>query len=228
MVRCPTHIAGNKFDLVMTDVTDVVDVFVGNPLGTSDDCIVSCVLRVEQSVPKYNIRCTVLLKHRTNWDNVHSAVRRFTWSTILKSADTIDAFDRAIGEVIGRFVHTTGFHSRSGGKQWFDASWRRAYDAIYHAWCRVCSADDWGQFELDCAVAQGVYGAARESLWCETLQGSIFGVKPFIPALRGPGGGLVVAPAEKASLLGSQFDSKQCSEQSFTHLLVSLIPDAIL
>ena len=29
----------------------------------------------------------------------------------------------------------------------------------------------------------------------------------------GPGGGLVVALAEKASLLGSQFDSKQCRQQ---------------
>ena len=37
-------------------------------------------------------------------------------------------------------------------------------------------------------------------------------VKPSIPALMGPGGGLVVASADKASLLGSQFDSKQCCE----------------
>ena len=35
--------------------------------------------------------------------------------------------------------------------------------------------------------------------WWETLKGSIFGVKPSIPALRGPGGGFVVATAEKAS-----------------------------
>ena len=38
-------------------------------------------------------------------------------------------------------------------------------------------------------------------------------MQPSIPALRGPGGGLVIAPAEKASLLGSQFDSKECREQ---------------
>ena len=43
-------------------------------------------------------------------------------------------------------------------------------------------------------------------------------MKPFIPALRGPGGGLVVAPAEKASILGSRFDSKQCREQFVTPL----------
>ena len=46
---------------------------------------------------------------------------------------------------------------------------------------------------------------------------SIFlGVKPSIPAVKGPGGGLVVASAEKASLHGSQFDSKQCREQFVT------------
>ena len=43
-------------------------------------------------------------------------------------------------------------------------------------------------------------------------------MKPSIPALMGPGGGLVVAPAEKASLLGSQFDSKKCREQFVSHL----------
>ena len=91
--RCPTHIAGNRLDLVMTDVPDIVDVFVGTPLGTSDHCVVSCVVRVEQSVPEYNIRSIVFPKHRTNWDNVRCTVRSFTWSTILKSADLLDAFD---------------------------------------------------------------------------------------------------------------------------------------
>ena len=46
----------------------------------------------------------------------------------------------------------------------------------------------------------------------------IFSVKPYIPALREHGGGLVVVPAEKASLLGWQFDSKQCREQLITPL----------
>ena len=71
----PTHIAGNKLDLVMTDVPDIVDVFVGTPLGTSDRFFVSCMLWVKQSVPEYNIRSTVFLKYRTNWDNVRCAVR---------------------------------------------------------------------------------------------------------------------------------------------------------
>ena len=91
------------------------------------------------------------------------------------------------------------------------------------------------------AEAQTVNGAARNShnertrntlkpstcshKWWETLKGSIFEVKPYIPALRRPRGGLVVAPAEIASLVGSQFVSKQCSEQFVTHF--SCLPQSI-
>ena len=46
----------------------------------------------------------------------------------------------------------------------------------------------------------------------------MFGVKPAIPALKWPGDGLVMAPAEKASLLCSQFDSKPHREQFVTPL----------
>ena len=60
---------------------------IGTPLGTSDNCFVSCVLRVEKSVLEFNVRSTVFLKHLTNWDSVRSAVRSFKWSTILESAD---------------------------------------------------------------------------------------------------------------------------------------------
>ena len=62
----------------MTDVPDTLDVVVGTPLGTSDHSFVSCVLRVEQSVPEYNVRSNVFLMHRTNWDSVRSSVRSLT------------------------------------------------------------------------------------------------------------------------------------------------------
>ena len=89
-----------------------------------------------------------------------SAVENFIWITILKSADPLEAFERAISEVVGRFVSTTILRSRFGDKQLFDASCRRAYDAKqtgYHAWCRARSADHWGRFVLARAEAQRVY-----------------------------------------------------------------------
>ena len=49
----------------MADVPDMVDVVVGTPLGTSDNnCFVSCVLHVEQSVLECNVRSSVFLMHR--------------------------------------------------------------------------------------------------------------------------------------------------------------------
>ena len=52
-------------------------------------------------------------KHRTNRDCVHIAVRSFTWNTILKSTDPLVASNRAIGEVIGRYIPATVLCSRS-------------------------------------------------------------------------------------------------------------------
>ena len=55
-----------------------------------------------------------------------------------EAADPLDAFDRSVGEVIGRLVPTTVLRSISGDKQWFDACCRRAYDAKQTAcrdWC---------------------------------------------------------------------------------------------
>ena len=91
-----------------------------------------------------------------------------------------------------------------------------------------------GRFVLACAEAQMVYGAVCESdnertrntlkhstcsrKWWETLKSSIFCVKPSIPVFTGPGSGLVVDPAEKASLLYFHFDRKQCREQFVTPL----------
>ena len=75
---------------------------------------------------------------RVRCESVRDAVRRFTRSTILESADPLDAFERAIGEVNGRHVPTTVLRSRYGYKQWFDVSYRRAYDAkpmAFRAWC---------------------------------------------------------------------------------------------
>ena len=83
LVRCHTHIAGKRLDLVMTVIPDIVDVVIGTPLGTSDHRFVSCVLHVEQYVPEYNVKSTIFLKHRTNLDSVLSAVRSAPFSSHL-------------------------------------------------------------------------------------------------------------------------------------------------
>ena len=112
------------------------------------------------------------------WGTIHDSLKvviTLSWAQYMAKALYLerhfevsgsDAFDWAIGEVIGRLILTTVFRSRSGDKQWFDDTCRRAYDAkqtAYHAWCRVRSADHWGRFVPARAEAQRVYGAARET-----------------------------------------------------------------
>ena len=165
LVRCPTHIVGNRLDPVMMDAPDITGVFIVTPMGIYHHLFVSCVLRVEQPVPENNVRSNVFLKHHTNWDNVCCAVRSITWSTILRSADPLNAFDRAISEVIGRFVSTTVLGSTFGDMQWLNGSCQRVNDAqqtAYCAWYRAHIADHWGRCVLACAEAQRVYDAARE------------------------------------------------------------------
>ena len=160
---------------------------------------------------------TVLLKHRTNWDSASGAVRSITWSTILKLADPIGAFDWAIGEVIGRLVPTTVLHCGSGDQKWFAAGKHMMISRLHI----VPGAEYAVQFigvdlcflmlrPKGSTVLQGSHiimhqGYSKHSTcsckWWETLKDSTFGVKP-IPACRGMGG-LAVAPAEIPSLLSS-------------------------
>ena len=73
------------------------------------------------------------------------------------SADALNAFDRAIGEVIRSFGPTTVLRSSSMNKKWFVASCQRAYDAkqtAYRAWCGAGCADHWLRFVLARAEAQ--------------------------------------------------------------------------
>ena len=82
-----------------------------------------------------------------------------------------------------------------------------------YTWNRERGADLWNQFVHSSTEAQRVYGVAMASYnertrmtltsttcshkWWETLKGSIFGEKPSIPTLTGPGGALVVSPLRK-------------------------------
>ena len=219
----------------MTDVSDIVDVVVRTPRSTADHCFVSCMLRLEQSVPEYNDRSTVFLKHRTNWDRDRCTDRSFTWSTILKAADPLVAF-RAISEVIlGMFLplfFVVDLETSNGlmpaAPEFMMLNRLLIVPDVDHAMRNIgvnlgllVLRHRWSMV-LQGSRIMSTPGILRSTppKWWETLKGSIFGVKPSILALRGPGGGLVEAPSEKTSLLGSQFDTKQYSEQFVTPLCV--------
>ena len=70
-------------NLVMKEVSDIVNVVVGTPFGTSDHCFVRCVLRVVQSFAgvQYQKYCLSQTLYQL-WQSPSSAVTSFTWRTI--------------------------------------------------------------------------------------------------------------------------------------------------
>ena len=60
MVHGPTHIAGNRLNLVVVNVPDIKDVVIGTPHGTSDHCFISCVLRVGSNTMATNLQASTL------------------------------------------------------------------------------------------------------------------------------------------------------------------------
>ena len=231
LVNSPTHAGGNRLDLVMTDVPDVIDVSVSAPLGSSDHCFLSVCARVHQIVHDHTITRHVLLKHSVNWDSVREAVKEFSWSTIVKADDPVDYLNNLVLDVITKFIPSRVIKVRSRDKPWFDESCRRAFDAkqtAYRAWCRVRSPLLWNAYVVARDEAGAIFSRSEDDYkyrikhtlnsavsskkWWGTLKESLFGASPSLPALRGNGGALVFDPAGKADLLGSHFDSKQNRE----------------
>ncbi len=62
LVAGPSHLAGNRLDLVLTDVPDTVKVTTLAPLGTSDHSAISIQLSLRQNIPAYTVTKEVFLK----------------------------------------------------------------------------------------------------------------------------------------------------------------------
>ena len=58
------------FDLLMTDVPDLVRVAVVAPIGNSDYSSLSVVISIAQAVPNLRVSRKVFLKHQVNWNAV--------------------------------------------------------------------------------------------------------------------------------------------------------------
>ena len=70
IVEKPTHIAGGRLDLVLTDVQDLVRVSTHCLIGTSDHFHLQVVVMLNERVPQMCCTRRVLLKSRINWGAV--------------------------------------------------------------------------------------------------------------------------------------------------------------
>ena len=69
----PTHARGGTFDLMMTDVPDLVRVAVAAPIFNSDHSFLTAVISMAQAVPNMFVSRKVFLKHH-NWSTDCGAI----------------------------------------------------------------------------------------------------------------------------------------------------------
>ena len=70
IIHNSTHRSGNCLDLIFTDTPGVVAGNVGSPVGTSDHCYVSAIIKTEHAVPDISFSCKIYLKSQADWDGI--------------------------------------------------------------------------------------------------------------------------------------------------------------
>ena len=76
----PTYARRGTFDLLMTDVPDLVRDAVVAPISNSDHSSLSAVISMAQAVPNLCVSRKVFLKHQVNWNTVCGAIRELPCS----------------------------------------------------------------------------------------------------------------------------------------------------
>ena len=149
LVVGPTHARGETFDLLMTDVPDLVRVAVVAPIGNSDHSSLLAVISMAQAVPNLCVRRKVFLKHQANWDTVCGAIRELSWSNIYLSDNPVEVWNEHLTLLVGRYVSTKVIHVRNKDKPLFDDQCRHTFGLKQEAhlrWTRDRSRVNWEEF----------------------------------------------------------------------------------
>ena len=139
LVVGPTHARGGTLDLLMTDIPDLVRVAVVAPIGNSDHSSLSAVISMAQAVPNVCVSRKVFLKQHVNWNTVCGAIRELPWRYIWLSDNPVEALNKPISLLVGRYVPTKVIRVRNKDKPWFDDQCRHAFGLKQEAHLRWTS-----------------------------------------------------------------------------------------
>ena len=245
IIHNPTHRSGNCLDLIFIDTPGVVTGNVGSPIGTSDHCYVSAIIKTEHTVPDISFSRKIYLKSKADWDGILNDLRKLDWPDIYRQADIIVSVNDGFERIIVKHTPSQVIKFCTKDKAWFNEDCRQANLAkqkAYQLWRRNCSDITWNTYVNLRNAAQETYDAAekeyndgvRDTLigttnshkWWSTLKTALFGVDVAIPPLLRPDGPLTHCPKEKAALFADVSDSKQ-SNDSFS-MPQSCFPEAEL
>ena len=231
LVTGPTHNSGNRLDLLLSDVPDVVEVKISPPIGKSDHSAISFDLLTNFNVPKFTVSRRIYLKSRANWNNIARDLMDVSWNDIFKSDEPEVALNDTLMNIVSRRIPSKVIKKRSQDKVWFNEACQDAFNrkqAAYSQWSRNKTPDNWQNFIRIRSEALAVYDAAQADhnehtcdnltgitqphKWWSTLKSFLFGEDSSLPPLRSDDGTPKYSPEEKADLLSAFFQSKQCHQ----------------
>ena len=207
-------------DLIFTDTPGVIAGNVGSPIGTSDHCYVSAIIKIEHAVPDISFSHKIYLKSQADWDGVLNDLCELDWPDIYRQVDFVASMNDAFEGIVVRQIpsQVIKFHIRD--KAWFneDCKWANlANQEAYQLWRRNCSDINWNNYVNLRNSAQETYAAAekeyndgvRDTLigttnshkWWSTLKTALFSVDVAVPPLLRHNGSLTHCPKEKAAVL---------------------------
>ena len=229
LVSVPTHTSGNCLDLLLTDVSGVVDVDVLPPIGSSDHSTLSISVDPLLNPPDVTYRRSVFLKSRINWEGVDLDFSDIVWSDIFRADIPIEALNQCLQRICSSRIPSRIIRSRAKDKIWFNDACRlvfREKQTAYHRWSASRSRHDWEEYIRLRRRAKEIYkiaereyhahlkdillGASQPHTWWSALKQSLFGVDSSLPPLQREDGSFSYDPAEKADLLAHAFAKKQC------------------
>ena len=114
-----THARGGTLDLLMTDVPDIVRVYVVAPIGNSDHSSLSAVISMVQSVPNLCGSRKVFIKHQVNGNTVCGAMQDLPWRNIFSADSPVEVLNEHLLLLVVRFVLTKVIRVRNMDKPFF-------------------------------------------------------------------------------------------------------------
>ena len=96
--------SGNCLDLILTGTPGIVAGNVGSPVGTSDHCYVSAIIKTEPAVPDIPFSRKIYLKSQAVWDGILNDLQDLDSPDIYRQVDFVASMNDVFEGIIVRRI----------------------------------------------------------------------------------------------------------------------------
>ena len=129
-----THRSGNCFYLQLKDSLGVIPARVGSPVGASDHCFVSAVIKVKQRFLDISFTCNVFFKSRVDWNGIYEGLSSLDWLLYIGRIMLGNPLNNHLTSVIEKSIPSWTLHLFIKEKSWFNDSFRHTYHLKHEAY----------------------------------------------------------------------------------------------